>query len=267
MLPNLAVSKPAPIPPRLPYMRLLILLLSALSACGQSPAPATPAPETPTAVSSPWFLCDGVDAPALFVFERDGSGVRVTEYDKPNGAIVERSAYELGAEEGAMGSVYTALLRNGVEAGAIRQTNPAMLESPGSAYTLRISEVRLGERRISCRWLPRTRLISFTGRRSVVVHEDADGDLIYSSFNFTDAAGAGPIELSENGLSTTFSAEARGGEEALGRESAEFRFAAEGYTYVVTAGRDGTGSLDVLRDGEQVQSEPLVAFLLGDAQE
>lgn len=246
---------------------VLLLAVSTLVACGQSPAPVAPLPEPALAVSSPWFICDGTDAPALFVFERDGLDIRVAEYDKPNGAIIERSTYELGAENGAMGSVYTALLRNGVDAGAIRQTNPAMLESPGSAYTPRISEVRFGERSLSCRWLPRTRLIGFTGRRSIVVHEDADGDLIYSAFNFTDAGGSAAIELSENGLSTPFSAEARGGEEALGREGAEFRFAAEGYAYVVRVNRDRTGRLDVLRDDEQVQSEPLIAVFLGDAQE
>lgn len=246
---------------------ILLLAISALVACGQSPAPAAPAPQTPTAVSGPWFICDGVDAPALFVFERSGLEVRVAEYDKPNGAIVERGAYAVGAEEAALGSVYTALLHDGAEAGALRQTNPAVLDSPGAVYTPRISEVRLGDRHISCRWLPRTRLIGFTGRRSIVVHEDADGDLIYSAFNFADAAGAAPIALSENGVSTPFSAETRGGEEALGRGSAEFRFAAEGYTYVVLVSRDGTGRLDVLRDGEQAQSEPLIAFVLGDAQE
>ena len=246
---------------------ILLIALSTLVACGQSAVPAAPLPEAHTGVSGPWFICDGLDAPALFVFGRNGLEVRIAEYDKPNGAIVERSAYVLGTEAAAAGSVYRVLFSNGVEAGAIRETDPAMLESPGAAYTAHIGEVRLGERRISCRWLPRTRLIGFTGRRSLVVHEDADGDLIYSAFNFADAANAGPIELSENGLSTPFSVEVRGGEEAIGREEAEFRFAADNYAYVVHASRDGTGRIDLLRDGQQVQSEPLIAFVLGDAQD
>jgi hypothetical protein len=223
-------------------------------------------PAAPPLDQSIWFICDGVDAPALFALERNGQAVRISEYDKPNGAIMQRLEFTLGADDGAAGSVYSALLDNGAEAGAVRRTNPGMLETPGAAYTQRYTEVRLGDRIVSCRWLPRTRLFGFTGRRSFVVHEDADGDLIYSTFDFSEAATARRFDLSENGISTPFSLEVRGGEESATAEGVTYRFRGrQGYAYVITANRSGEGALEVLRGNAVVQSEPLIAFQIGEA--
>lgn len=247
-------------------MRLLTIVLSlVLSACGQPEQPPA-APEVPPAANV-WFICDAIDAPAVLVFEREGGVVRTREYDKPNGAIVERTEYAAAAVEGAAGSLYTTLQRSGAEAGVVRQVNPGMLETPGAAYTAPFLSVRLGDRALSCRWLPRTRVLGFTGRRSFVVHEDADGDLIYTSYDFSDAARAQPVELSENGRTTTFSNEVRGGSESVTPQRAEFRFdAGDGHVYVVTL-RHGEGSLQVLRDGAQIQEEPLIAYQQGAAEE
>ncbi len=243
--------------------RVLFFAALLLTACSPSePPPPLPAAAATTA----WFICDGIDAPAVFVFERDGGAIRMAEHDKPNGAIVAREDYTLGAGEGAAGSVYVALMRGEEEAGAVRQINPAMLETPGAAYTPRITEVRLGERVISCRWLARTRVFAITGRRSVVVHEDADGDLIYTTFDFA-APAADPIELSDGGLSTQFSTEVRGGEEHISADDAEFRFTGpDGYSYILATNRDGAGRLAVLRDGSEIQAEELVALQVGQAQ-
>ncbi|MGE0740049.1 MAG: hypothetical protein AB7O98_01810 [Hyphomonadaceae bacterium] len=248
--------------------RIMLASLLALGACGQpAPPPPLPAPAE-SAMAPPWFICDGINTPALFVFERSGDAVRVAEYDKPNGAIVARTDYALGPQEGAAGSVYTTLLSSGAEAGAIRQINSDMLETPGAAYTLPFTSVRLGERDIACRWLPRTRVAGFTGRRSFVVHEDASGDLIYTTYDFAAAADAQPIELSENGRTTTFSVEVRDGSEDLRPDGADFRFVGQdGYSYVVALSRDGSGQLDVQQTGETVQSEPLIAFQQGAAAE
>ena len=170
-------------------MRLPMLVLSLLvAACGRSePPPPLPAPAA-NVVAPPWFICDAIDAPVLLVFERDGPKARVAQYDKPNGALVRRTEYQIGAEEGAAGSVYTALLQNGVEVGHVRRINPDVMETPGAAYTTPFTAVRLAEREISCRWMPRTRLIGFTGRRTIVVSEDGDGDLLYHSYDFDSAA-------------------------------------------------------------------------------
>jgi hypothetical protein len=244
-------------------MRIFIATaLLALTACGPTETPPPLAPQSDA--SRVWFICDGVDAPSLFVFERDGDAIRMSEYDKPNGAIVTREDYTLGEPEGAAGSIYTSLLLSGAEVGAIRETNPSMLETPAAAYTPRITELRLGERTITYRWLPRTRLFGVTGRRSFVVHEDADGDLIYTSFDFA-AAAAPAIELSENGVSTPFSAEVRGGEEMVRPDGAEFRFQTrDGFAYAILARSDGTGGLGVTRDGDPVQAEEIIAFQIAD---
>jgi hypothetical protein len=236
--------------------------LFALAACGpaETPPPLAPANDAPRV----WFICDGVDAPTLFVFEQDGDAVRMSEYDKPNGAIVTREDYSLGEPDGAAGNIYTSLLLSGAEVGAIRETNPGMLETPAAAYTPRITEVRLGERVVTCRWLPRTRLFGVTGRRSFVVHEDADGDLIYTTFDFA-APATQPIELSENGVSTPFSVEARGGQEMTRPDGVAFQFQTpDGYAYAIVGRRNGSGALAVTRNGEPLQAEEIVAFQLAD---
>lgn len=253
-------------------MRLTALaLVLALSACGQSTAP--PAPEAEqsvaaaAAVPAPWLICDAIEAPVLLVFGAQTNGTtEVVQYDKPNGALVQRTMYTIGDAEGAAGSIYTGLVQNGAEAGHVRQINSGMLENPASAYTPAYTSVRIGERDIACRWLPRTRVMGFTGRRSFVVHEDRDGDLIYTTYDFTAASAARPVELSENGRSTTFSVEVRDGAETVSANGAEYRFTGQdGFSYVVTLDRDGTGRLDVLRNGATVQTEPLAAFVQGDA--
>ncbi|MEZ5995490.1 MAG: hypothetical protein R3C25_07020 [Hyphomonadaceae bacterium] len=200
-------------------------------------------------------------------FERDGATARVAQYDKPNGALVQRSEYGIGLTEGGAGSVFTALTQNGADAGVIRQTNSGMLETPAAAFTPRIVSVRLGDREITCRWLPRTRIFGFTGRRSFIVHEDADGDLIYTAYDFPAAAAAQPIDLSENGQTTTFSVEVRGGEETMGPDGASFVFPVPGtaISYRIEIRPDRSAELIVA--GEPTQSEPLVAYQQGEGAE
>jgi hypothetical protein len=254
-------------------MRIISVFIAlALAACGQTEAPppvTAPADSAQAMAAPPWFICDGIDQPVVFLFADapDDGRVRVVQYDKATGASVFTGEVALGPGDGAAGSVYTPLLIDDAEAGHVRQINPGVLETPGAAFTPLFASLSFRNIEAQCRWLPRTRLMGFTGRRSIVVHEDADGDLIYTAFNFPDAA-TNPIELSENGRSTRFSAEVRDGQETLSPQGAEFRFtAADGYIYVVHAGRDGAGRIEVLRNGAEVQSEPLIAFVLGEAQE
>ena len=242
--------------------RIILAFALALAACERG-APPPPLPELPQSVAAPWFICDAIDAPALFVFEREHDLVRVAEYDKPNGAIVARTEYNAGAPEGAAGSVYTPLTQDGAAAGAVRQVNPELMETPGAAYTTPFTSVRLGEREVSCRWLPRTRVMGFTGRRSFVVHEDVDGDLIYTSYDFAGAAEAQIVELSDSGRTTTFSTEVRGGVENVTPRSTQFRFnTIDRYTYVVTLEIDGSGMMEVLHNSAWTQGEPLIAHQL-----
>lgn len=233
------------------------------------------------AAATPWFICDGIDAPTL-VLATGGppsTTATLTIYDKTTGATDEPPTdYTVGESEGAAGSVIVSL-RN-ADGGVIdvRTTNSGMLETPGSAYTPRVSSVRMAMAssiggaviqpvNVECRWLPRTRLLAFTGRRTIVVHEDADGDLIYTSYDFVQSVGAAPIDLSENGRTTAFSLEARDGREATMPDGVTYEFRADGETdIIVSHRRDGTGTVEVRRHGpEPVQSEPLIAIQIGEA--
>lgn len=248
--------------------RIAFALIAALAACGQQQeAPEAPAEEQIIVrVPPPWFICDGVNAPAIIVFNRNGGDVTTAEYGKPNGEIIQRMGYMVGDEDGAAGSVNIELIRDEGSDGAIRQTNPGMLENPGSAYTLPFASVRLDGREVNCRWMPRTRVLGFTGRRSFVVHEDADGDLIYTAYNFADAANARVVEVSENGRTTApFSVEVRGGAEQTTPTATTYTFETQGFRYLVTLNRDGTGSLDVSRDGVAMQTEQLTGYQQGTA--
>jgi hypothetical protein len=250
-------------------MRLTAIAIAlALTACGQSEPP--PLAEAPAdRVAPPWFICDAIDAPVLLVFERDETTARVVQYDKPNGALIQRSAYQIGREEGAAGSIYTTLIQNGAEAGNVRQVNAGMLETPGAAYTTPFTSVRLGDRDISCRWMPRTRLMGFTGRRTIVVSEDGDGDLLYHSYDFATAAEAQPVELADDARTTTFSLEVRDGSEQVDGDGARYQFRSDVETeIVVISGRDGRGRVEVRRHGPNpVQSEELIAYVEGTGAE
>ena len=244
---------------------LSLVLAATLAACGP-PEPPPPVEEAVRRAPPHWFICDAINAPALFVFDRDGANVRVAEYDKPNGAIVQRIGYNVGAEEGAAGSVITELYRDMGVDGSVRQINPGMLENPGSAYTLPFASINMDSRDINCRWMPRTRVLGFTGRRSFVVYEDASGDLIYTSYDFEAAANTRPVELSENGRTTSpFSVEVRDGTEATTPQATTYTFETQGFRYVVTVRADGTGQLDAFLNEAPLQSEGLVGFVEGSA--
>jgi hypothetical protein len=238
-----------------------------IAACDMAEEP-PPLPPPERAQAQTWFICDAIDAPAILAFERSGTTARVAQYEKPSGALVRRTEYTIGGQEGAAGSVYTTLVQNGAEAGAIRQINPGVLETPAAAYTTPYTSVRLGAREVSCRWLPRTRLMGFTGRRTIVVSEDADGDLIYTSYDFANAAEAEQIELSDGGRTTTFSFEARDGAEQIGPRGARYEFQADAETSIAVIVEGGAGRVEVGRHGpEPAQTEDLMAYIQGDAAE
>lgn len=260
-------------------MRYAFAALALLAACGERPEPA-PEPTAPNA-AAPWFICDGVAAPTLVLATGGppGATATLTIYDKTTGATAAApSEYTIGESEGAAGSVIVSLRNADGGAVDVRSTNPGMLENPSSAYTPRVSSVRLSLAssvgggaiqpvNIECRWLPRTRLLAFTGRRTIVVHEDADGDLIYTSYDFATAARAAAIDLGENGRTTAFSLEARGGRETTNAEGVTFEFQADTETNIVVRyNRNGTGAVEVRRHGPApVQNEALIAAQIGEA--
>lgn len=241
----------------------LIITLLTLAACGQ-PAPPPPLPAPPAqAAPATWFICDALNRPTVLVFERDGGAVRVARYDKPNGALVERAEYQIGPEQGAAGSIYLTLLQNGAEAASIRRLNTGVLETPTAAYTTPFTSVRIGEEAVQCRWLPRTRVMAISGKRTIVLHEDGDGDLIYSSYDFADAAGARAVELANNARTSTFSVEIRGGEEQVGADGESYRFAAGSVAYAIMIERNGAGALQVTGTPAPQAAEPFIALQRG----
>lgn len=260
---------------------LLFFAVAALAACGNPTSSAPAATTTQTAAantehaapapnqSAVWFFCDGIDAPVVYLFANTGdqNQTRFIEYDKRNGATVRSLDLQLGEGDGAAGSIYTPLTQNGQDFGHVRQVQAGNFETPAAAYTTPYTSVQIGDRNVECRWLPRTRVAAFTGRRSFVIHEDADGDLIYTTFDFANAA-TQPIDQSENGRSTRFSVEVRGGQESVRPDGSDFTFPGrDGYSYHIALKNDGSGQLQVLRNGAQVQAEPLTAFIVGQARQ
>lgn len=258
--------------------RALLLAALVLAACGQPAQDASTssaattvensAPPAAAGASSIWFFCDGIDAPVVYLFgdSPDDGHTRFIEYDKQTGATVRSLDLDVGEGDGAAGSVYVPLTQNGQDFGHVRQVNSGMFENPAAAYTTPYTSVQIGDKDVRCRWLPRTRVAGFTGRRSFVIHEDADGDLIYTTFDFPHAA-TDPIDQSENGQSTRFSVEVRGGQENVQPSGSDFTFSGQqGYAYAIHLDPNGTGTLKVLRNGAQVQSEPITAYTVGQAQ-
>ncbi len=246
-------------------MRLTITMLALaafMAGCGASEsADDTPPPAPPEAHG--WVLCDGLDAPRIVVINDMGAAgvVSLKIFDKNSGAYDGAHALTRGAPSTIDGVVETPLARDGVAFGAVIAMAPEALADPSGAYTDPVMRVRAGALDLRCRWLERTRLAAFTTRRSLVVSEDDDGDLIYRVFDFADADEAAPIALDSAQWSSRFSLEVRGGAEESGPEGAIYRFSNDGTDYAVTLSETGEGALIVSRGGAEVQREPLIAAL------
>lgn len=247
-------------------MRIAAAALAlALTACGQSnETPPALEPSVFVRTPPPWFICDSINSGAVIVLDRNEAGdVRVAEYQKSDGSIVQRIGYFVGDEDGAAGSINTELVRDQGSDGWVRQTNAGMLETPASAYTPRFVSAQLDGRDIQCRWLPRTRVMGFTSRRSFVVSEDANGALTYTAYNFADSGGSRPVDGAENARTTAASLELSGGMAGETAEARTYTFETQGFRYLLSLNRDGTGSLDVTRDGAPLTNEPLIGYQQG----
>jgi hypothetical protein len=232
-----------------------------LLACGQ----AAPAPDAGTHAAAPpgvtRFICDAIDAPTIVVARASADGsVTLREFDQTRAEFVADLHASTTESEGAAGSVFTTFMDGATHVATVRALNPDVLEEPSEAYTAPVADVRLGERAMTCRWLARTRLAGFTTRRSIVISEDDDGDLIYQSFDFAQADDAQRVDLDGAQRTTTISLEARGGSEETGPQGMAMRFEREGYAYVVSVSEAGEAALSIEQNGAPVQSEALIAF-------
>jgi hypothetical protein len=232
-------------------------------ACGPREPQEDPRALTETAKVEPWLLCDAINQPVLLIGHRakPSGAMLITVYSKAGESAAQTLPITLGVEEGAAGSVYRALLRDGTNVGHVRTLNPGMLEDPNDAYTAPVASVRMNSQDYSCRWLARTRFAGFTARRSIFITQDADGDLIYQTFDFADAAAS--LDLGEGQRSTLFSVEVRDGRESTTPDGQTFAFENDGYRYEIWAPNAAQGRLSILRDGREVQSEPFIAFQTG----
>lgn len=249
----------------------VLLAPLSLSACGQSRAP-EPAPETApaTGVVAPRpgavaLLCDAINEPTvLTATEPDATGVFVlNEYSKTtNGDLTRTRRARWGQEEGAAGSRIRPINdESGAPIANVRWLNEGMLEEPSEAYTAPLAGVQLeGGASLDCRWYARTRVLGFTGQRSFVVAEDADGDLIYRSFDFSNAARAQRLELDGAQRTTTFNVEVRDGREMTRPEITQFEFDNQGVTYRVFTAADAPPALSVLRGQTVTQSDTITAY-------
>ncbi|MGE3582081.1 MAG: hypothetical protein AB7J28_11775 [Hyphomonadaceae bacterium] len=240
-------------------MRASLIVLLLLAGCGQREAPAGTQEAAPRAQL--WFLCDDLAGGPIFAAVREGSEVALTRYAR-DGAAPQTDRFVLGEPEGAVGSVFTPLLRAGAEAGSVRAINPGMLDDPNAAYTPPVTSLRLDGVDHQCRWLERTRAFAITDRRSVLVAEDGDGDLIYQTFDFARAGEAPQVDLGA-ARSTIFSLEIRGGEETDDATGQTFAFENAGYRYTLAIPANDPAALIVTQAGRQIQHEEIRALITG----
>ncbi len=252
-------------------LALVMIAPLALTACGQSRAP-EPEPQTAPAsgvvAARPGevaLLCDAINEPTILTAtEPDATGVfTVREYNKANnGDLTRERRARWGEEEGAAGSRIQPINdENGAMIASVRWLNEGMLEDASAAYTPPLVGVQIeGGPTLDCRWYARTRALGFTGQRSFVVAEDADGDLIYRSFDFSNAARAQRVELDGAQRTTTFNVEVRDGREMTRPDVTQFEFDNQGITYRVFTAANAPPALSVLRGGNVAQSDAITAY-------
>lgn len=264
----------------------LLLLCGLLAACDQ-PSPTRPLdPADPAATatlpapsgaarSGAWvlvdgqrkaarYLCDGLDRPQVIaVLEPDAEGrSALVTFDKADPSTPVVQIVTLGEADPGAGQIHYPLLDlfKGVarQVGALRTFNPGMLADPSVATLPTLTEVRIGDHTTRCRWIPRARMLGFTGKHSVLVSGTEGGKLAYTTFDFRNA---GQAALIESGVvqSTAPSLDIEGGTEDPSAAPAVMRFQNEGYGYAVRIGAD-SGDVAVDLGGATIQTERLIGY-------
>lgn len=211
-----------------------------------------------------WFLCDGIDKPrAVIVGLPDAAGdLSIMTLDKQTLTRSATSGLRLGEPDPGAGNVYWPLTRGGGEAGSLRAFNPGMIEEPRSATTATFSSVTLAQEAVSCRWTPNIKVQALGARRSYLVTLE-DGQLVYRSFDYADAATARLAQTPDAGRTTTPSLEIHGGGEIVTPQGRRFVFDKADYRYSVEIGTvvEPHGALLVTRAGRPIASEPFEAYV------
>lgn len=253
---------------------LLLLGLLAQGAC-TAHAPGAPAPAPPSTPTDPgpgtfirqdggaprpaWFLCDATNAPWVLVVERDATAdqARLTWVNKAGGPA-RSEELGLGRADPGAGQVYYALSRDGREVGAVHAINPGMLAEPERAWVAPFTSVRIDSLDLQCRWLPGMRVLGVDERRSVLVTQDATGQLTYESFDFQRPTP--PVDVVGAGSTNTPSQRVSSGTEEKTAGATTFTFRNGEYSDVVHVSADA--SLEVQHQGQSVQRTGLRAWTL-----
>ncbi len=165
----------------------------------------------PTAGTGPWFICDALNAPTVLVAGRPNAENEINiAIRSKEGKPTTVGGYILGAPVQADGKVSRTISKAGTEVGYVQSLGPEALPDPAAVTTPPITEVKLGEAVLSCRWLAHTRLLAVTSGHTAVVTLEPDGP-VYRTYEFKDAAAAKPVNPDAIQRTTAASLEVRKG--------------------------------------------------------
>jgi hypothetical protein len=256
-------------------MRALILAL-ALAACGQAaeaPAgdeagvdaapfdlPMQYQPFTNATGTAAWFVCDTVGGSRIFVGSTpDESGAfELREYEKGQATPARTLALTL-YNDPALNNPSQFSFRG--EDGVV-SFNGAFAD----AYAIPIDLVGIGlEGAETCRLMSRTYLTAFTANRSFVVRDASENELEYLGYDASNWEDAGFEQAPDGSRTNSASVRAAGSRVQSTDGTVQYEFpAGSAYLYRVTLPyADAEPTLEVLRNGEVITREPIIAMQLG----
>lgn len=208
------------------------------------------------------FVCDSVDRDRVLVLSAPDRrrGATLTSLSKP-GLVGHQVRVRVGTGDPGMGQVYYPLTNEaGRAVGNVHALNPGMVES--GATTPTVTSVTYGRETTGCRFVPQTRVLGVTAKRSIqVTRSDRDG-FVYRSYDHGSDLPA--VDRPWGGRDTRASLTIAGGrlvEERGGRRV--YQFARGGYVYRVLASVDparGGGGVQVWQGGRMLLAEPFAAY-------
>ena len=218
-----------------------------------------------------WFICDGIDSPTISVLGWPAAGgrSRLTTYQKNTAGSYTFQNYRVGAPDAGAGQLYYPLtLAKGSTTPSgtpysVHSFNTGMLDQPAQAITPPILSVTSAESDAQCRWVLNTRLLGFSGKRSVQITQTPGGPLTYQTWNFADAAKSKVVNPDGVQRTSVPSLSISGGTRLISNTQESFVFQNAGYTYTVRVarlGQPGAASITVSRGGKVLQVEALTGY-------
>ncbi|ADV67962.1 hypothetical protein [Deinococcus maricopensis] len=244
-----------------PLLPLLLLALGTAHA-------ATTRLDLPDRQQPAWALCDALDRPETLVIgtpDRTGRA-EITTLSKTTPGAYRYAAWQVGRADAGAGNVYYPLkARSDAPGGtndALHFLNGGLTANPALELTPLLVGATLNGQARTCRWLPGTRFMGVTDRRSVLITQDARGRLTYQTFDFARFSTQGVRSVPGDGAARTStpSLTVPGGTGGTGT----YTFTNAGYTYRVRVS-GGHATLSVQQGARTVQTETFRAFTVGSA--